>query len=193
MLRTARELHSASSVLTVSTPCSGIVLTLKSTASETCIPDRARISGTPSFGEPNTISRCLDDLHFSPSSGVISRTSVPFREVDMVKSNFLLRSISDSETFPRATLNPQYMVNPLGSTISPSSSGKSLVNRMVILFKVGNFDFTRTKLRNPASIIEDGPDRMAIPSRKRPELGFCLSSWLGAQRRRLGIAVEAES
>src|SRR3989454_10795217 len=182
MLRTAREPHSASSVLTVSTPCSGIVLTLKSTASETCIPDRARISGTPSFGEPNTISRCLDDLHFSPSSGVISRTSVPFREVDMVKSNFLLRTISGSETFPRATLNPQYMVNPLGSTISPSSSGKPFVNRIVILSEVGNFDLTRTKLGKPASIIEDDPDCTTTPSRNRPALGCCLSGWLGVRK-----------
>src|SRR5437016_3210631 len=135
-----------------------MVLTLKSMASETLMFDRARISGTPSFGEPNAINGRLADFHLFARFGVISRTSVPFRDVEMVKSNFLLLTISDSVTFPRATLNPQYMVNPLGSTISPSSSGKSLVNRMVILFKVGNFDFTRTKLRNPASIIEDGPD-----------------------------------
>src|SRR5260370_30248186 len=155
---TAREPHSASYVLTVSTPWSGMMFRSKSIASDTFMPDRARISGTPSFGEPKTISGRLDDFHFSLSSGVIFRTSVPFREVEMVKSNFLFLTISDSETFPRATLNPQYMVNPLGSTISPSSSGEILVNRIVILSEVGNFDFRRTKLLTPASIIDDGPD-----------------------------------
>ncbi len=89
---------------------------------------------------------------------MISRTFVPFREVEIFKSNFLLRTISDSETFPRATLNPQYMVNLLGSTISPSSSGKLFVNLIVILSDIGSFDLTRTRLRKPASIIEDDPD-----------------------------------
>src|SRR5260370_2395547 len=145
---TAREPHSASSVLTVSTPWFGMVFRSKSIASDTFMPERVRISGTPSFGEPKTISGRLDDFHFSISSGVIFRTSVPFREVEIVKSNFLFLTISDSETFPRATLNPQYMVNPLSSTISPSSSGGILVNRIVILSEVGNFDFTRTTLRS---------------------------------------------
>src|SRR5712664_1630088 len=155
---TASEPHSASSVLTVSTPWSGMMFRSKSIASDPFLPDRARISGTPSLGEPKTISGRLDDFHFSLSSGVISRTSVPFREVEMVKSNFLFLTISDSETFPRATLNPQYMVNPLGPTISPSRSGEILVNRMVSLSEVGNFDCTRTTLRNPALATEDGPD-----------------------------------
>src|SRR3989442_2796136 len=182
MLRTAREPHTASSVLTVSTPWSGMVFRLKSIAFETVMPDRARISGTPSVGDPNTINGRSADIHLFVRSGVISRTSVPSREVDIVKSNFLLRSISGSETFPRATLNPQYMVNLLGSTISPSSSGKSLVNRIVILSEVGNFDLTRTKLRKPAWIIEDDPDCTTTPSRNRPGLGFCLSGWLGVRK-----------
>jgi hypothetical protein len=50
------------------------------------------------------------------------------------------------------------MVNLLGSTISPSSSGKLFVNLIVILSDIGSFDLTRTRLRKPASIIEDDPD-----------------------------------
>src|SRR5436853_5181516 len=134
-----------------------MVLTLKSIASETLMPDRARISGTPSFGEPNTINGLLADFHLFARFGVISRTSMPFRDVEMVKSNFLLLTISDSVTFPRATLNPQYMVNLFGSTISPSSSGETFVSRTVNLSDNGIFDLTRTKLRKPASTIEDGP------------------------------------
>src|SRR6266705_411785 len=53
-------------------------------------PSLARISGTPSDGDPKTTSGRREDFHRRVRSVRTSRTTIPLREVEIVKSCLLL-------------------------------------------------------------------------------------------------------
>src|SRR5205809_6138383 len=86
-------------------------------------PSLARISGTPSDGDPKTTSGRREDFHRRVRSVRTSRTTLPLREVEIVKSCLLLPMSLSSVRLIRVTLNPQYIGNRVGSTSSPLSRG----------------------------------------------------------------------